>query len=83
MRLFGNLVSILIYCEILTHKAENSRRSPLFSHENMNLDILGISSTHTRLISKDWYIKQLYVTVFLRPPFLALELVGVVGIWPI
>jgi hypothetical protein len=49
----------------------------------MNLDILGISSTHTRLISKDWYIKQLYVTVFLRPPFLALELVGVVGIWPI
>jgi hypothetical protein len=39
--------------EVCPLKAENSRPSPFFSRGKMNLVILGISSTHTRLIQKD------------------------------
>lgn len=81
MRLFGNLVSVLISSEILTHKVKNSRPSPFFNCEKMNLSILGMSSARTGLIPKYWYIKQFYGIVILCPVFLVSELVGVVGIW--
>jgi hypothetical protein len=55
---FDSLVSIEVSSEVYQYKAENSRPSPFFSCGKMNLVILGISSTRTGLIPKEWYINN-------------------------
>jgi hypothetical protein len=55
---FYNLVSVEVSNEVYPHKAENLGPSPFFSCGKMNLVILGISSTRTILIPKDWYINN-------------------------
>jgi hypothetical protein len=54
----GSVVSIEVSSEVCPHKAENSRPSPFFSCGKMNLVILGVNSTRTGLIPKDWYINN-------------------------
>jgi hypothetical protein len=55
---FGSLVSVEVSSGVCPHKAENSRHSPFFSYGKMDLIILGINSTHTVLLAKDWYINN-------------------------
>ena len=55
---FGNLVSVVISAEVYPHMTKNSRSSPFFSRGKINLITLGISSTRTGLILKDWNIND-------------------------